>query len=93
MRPNTEYPTTERFNGRTVYVYFLQYGYYSRAITSIPHGRAGIVTPISIDVMNNEHEILTNSGGMNNLTFDRSNIGIDCDWDMGNVFFLMKYTK
>ncbi len=93
MRPNTEYRTTKRFNRLPVYTYFLKYGYYSKATTSIPHGISGIVTPVSIDVMNNEKEILTNSSGVKNLTLDRTSIGISCDWDMGDAFFLLEYTK
>ena len=93
MVAGVEYRTTERFNGQPVYAYFFNYGYYSNSTTLIPHRISGILTPISIDIMNNEQEILTNSSGMKTLTFDRTNIGISCDWNMGNVFFLMKYTK
>jgi hypothetical protein len=91
MLPNVEYRTTERFNGKPVYKYYLHYGYWSQDVTTIPHG-LGVVDSISIELMNSTQG-LTNDIGVKHLTFNQSNIYIETDWAMGEAIFILKYTK
>lgn len=93
MVAGVEYRTVFRVGDRPVYDYLFNYGYYSTATTVIPHGISGIIQPVSIDITNNTQEILTTSSGMKELSFNRTNVNIKCDWNMGNVNFMMKYTK
>lgn len=92
MVAGVEYRTTERVGDRPVYAYLFNYGYYSTATTIIPHNLS-VYQPVSIDITNNLQEILTTSAGIKELSFNRTNINISCDWNMGNVHFIMKYTK
>lgn len=92
MIAGVEYRTTERVGDRPVYAYLFNYGYYSTDTTVIPHNLS-VYQPVSIDITNNLQEILTNSSGIKELSFNRTNINISCDWNMGNVHFIMKYTK
>ena len=89
-----EYRTTERLDGRPVYKYLFNYGYYTKGTeaTVIPHGLS-IYQPISIEITNNLTEVLSTSAGMKELSFNRTNVNLLCDWSMGNVHFIMKYTK
>lgn len=93
MQAGVEYRTTERFDGRPVYKYYLNYGYYSSSTTRIPHGISGMYTPISVNVINNEQIEMAHWSGVTELTTDRTNINFKCTSDLGLVYFILTYTK
>ena len=89
----TEYRTAERFCGIPVYVCVVDVGYLDKPnpTATIPHGLA-VGRTLGIELFNgNQH--LTTDGGVNHLTFDTTNIYLQCDWPMGGAVFLLKYTK
>ena len=94
LTAGVEYRTVEKVGGRPVYKYLFNYGYYTKGTeaTVIPHGLS-IYQPISIEITNNLTEVLSTSAGMKELSFNRTNVNLLCDWSMGNVHFIMKYTK
>lgn len=87
----TEYRTTERYGGAPVYTFLFDAGFVDASTTTVAHGLA-VKTSLSIELVN-QNEVVTNSGGINNLNFNSTNIYWDADWAMGGAKFTLKYTK
>ena len=92
MKMGLEYRTAERYNGKAVYAKLIDAGFTYKGQTNIEH-KLAVVTPISIEVTNNNQEVVTTGGNITNLVFNRTYIYVTCAVDHGNLVFLVKYTK
>ena len=92
MAMGVEYRTTERYNGKAVYAKLIDAGFTYKGQTNIEH-KLAVITPISIEVTNNNQEVVTTGGNVTNLVFNRTYIHVTCAVDHGNLVFLVKYTK
>lgn len=87
-----EYRTTERLSGNPVYVKYMNYGFYTGGTeVTFPHEVSNILTPITIDLFNNNQEVLTNS--VDYVNFNRTYIYFKASYSMGSVDLLFKYSK
>lgn len=105
MTAGKEYPTTERWNGKTVYrkllVVDMEAWGSTTAITAITvaHGISGFSGLVSITARKGEATLpfVGSNGGVASITYvDIGNIGIrsaNYDWTAGTWYFDLKYTK
>lgn len=87
-----EYLTTERYNGKPVYKGIVRWGYTGLGEYSKPHN-IGMETALSIDVINNNSECITNGGNVEYVSINASAIVIKTLVNHGDLYFLIKYTK
>lgn len=92
MQTGIEYRTTERFMGNPVYRSVVNIGYVSKGDNVIAHNLA-VNIPTSLDVINNDAELLTNSVLITNLSADKTNIGFYCSANFGSIRCILKYIK
>ena len=88
----TEYRTTERFNGKPVYVKAVRHGALSSGSQTIAHGISNIDEVIGLDVMNSSYGFFSNSSDVRSSA-DRTNVTINAAWNMGGCIYVIKYTK
>jgi hypothetical protein len=94
MAMNVEYRTTERLEGKPVYVKYINYGFYTgNTALEFAHDISSVYTPITIDIVNNLQEVLTDYQNLEYLTMNRTYIYMKCSNSMGNVGFIVKYSK
>lgn len=92
MTAGKECRTTERFMGNPVYVTIVDIGYLSKGTNTITHN-LNIHVPISLDIINNDNEILTHSINVTDLYCGRTQISITGATNFGNIRAILKYTK
>ena len=87
-----EYRTTERYFNKAVYTKLINVGFVYAGANSFAHNLA-VITPISIDAVNNSSEVVTTGSNITNLNMGRTHININCAVNHGNLTFRVKYTK
>lgn len=92
MALGVEYRTTERYKGKPVYVCALHVGYLAKGDNSIEH-KLNMDQPISVDIFNNNQEVLTGYSGITNITVNRNYIYMSATSAFGSIDYYLKYTK
>lgn len=87
-----EYRTTERHNGKSVYVKCVQYGYIAVGTTTIAHGISSIDDVVGLDIINRTYGYFSNSAEVHGSA-DRTNVSVTSAWAMGGFVYIIKYTK
>lgn len=92
MELGVEYCTTERHNGKSVYVKCVNYGYIAAGTTTIAHGISSIDDVVGLDIINRTYGYFSNSADVHGSA-DRTNISVTSAWAMGGFVYTIKYTK
>lgn len=100
MRYGVEYRTAEVYDTdpqfgplfRPVYTTLIYAGQTQAGTFTLNHG-LDVVTPISIEAINLDSELITTGGNITNLFMDRTKITMTSSVAHGKVAFLVKYTK
>lgn len=92
MANGVEYRTTERFQNYAVYAKSLDIGGISKGNNVIAHNTS-IYHPLSLDVMNNDRELLNNSSLFTDISLDRTNLNLFCTSNFGYIRAIIKYTR
>jgi hypothetical protein len=87
-----EYRTTERHNGKSVYVKCVNYGYIAVGTTTIAHGISSIDDVVGLDIINRTYGYFSNSAEVHGSA-DRTNVSVTSAWAMGGFVYIIKYTK
>ena len=87
-----EYRTTERYNGKPVYVKCVNYGYITAGTTTIEHGISSIDDVVGLDIINRTYGFFSNSAEVHGAA-DRTNVSVTSAWAMGGFVYIIKYTK
>ena len=88
-----EYRTTERYMGdNPVYITVVNVGYMASGTNSIEHNLA-VNIPLSLEVTNNDRELLTDSNLFTNVSADRTHIHLVSTTNFGLIRCIFKYIK
>ena len=87
-----EYRTTERYNGKPVYIKCVNYGYITTGTTTIEHGISSIDDVVGLDIINRTYGFFSNSAEVHGAA-DRTNVSVTSAWSMGGFVYIIKYTK
>lgn len=87
-----EYRTTERYNGKPVYVKCVNYGYITAGTTTIEHGISSIDDVVGLDIINRTYGFFSNSAEVHGAA-DRTIVSVTSAWAMGGFVYIIKYTK
>lgn len=92
LLPNVEYRTTERYNGSSVFVKYISYGYLAAGSHTIAHGISGISTPVDMIIQNGIYGPVMGSENLH-YGFDKTNVSLTLPWAAGAIGYVLKYTK